>query len=80
VVSKLVKKKSFIHQVYTARNYLTHYDQALEAEAPKGLDVYPLTVQLQALVEMCLLLELGFDCAEVDGFFERVGRYREAHA
>jgi hypothetical protein len=80
VVSKLVKKKSFIHQVYTARNYLTHYDQALEAEAPKGLDLYPLTVQLQALVEMCLFLELGFDCAEVDGFFERVGRYREAHA
>lgn len=68
VVGKLVKKnKSFIHQVYTARNYLTHYDQALEAEAPKGLDLYPLTIRLQALVEMCLLLELGFDCTEIDG-------------
>jgi hypothetical protein len=80
IVGKLVKKKRFIHQVHTARNYLTHYDPALEAEAPKGLDLYPLRVQLQALVEMCLLLELGFDCQEIDAFFERVGRYREAHA
>jgi hypothetical protein len=63
--------------VLTARNYLTHYDPSLEKKARTGLDLYPLTVQLQTLVEMCLLLELGFDCNEVDGLFERVNRYRE---
>jgi hypothetical protein len=79
VATKLVgKRKGFIQRVGIARNYLTHYDEALEEEAPKGLDLYPLTIQLQALVELCLLLELGFDCGEIDSFFERVGRYREA--
>jgi hypothetical protein len=79
VVKKLVdKKSSFVHRVGTARNYLTHYSPDLAEEAPTGLDLYPLTVQLQALVEMCVLLELGFDCDEIDRFFERAARYREA--
>lgn len=47
----------------------------MEAQAAQGVDLYPLTVQLQALVEMCLLLELGFDCEEIDSFFERARRY-----
>jgi hypothetical protein len=77
VVGKLLNEKTFVHDVLTARNYLTHYDPSLEEKAPTGLDLYPLTVQLQTLVEICLLLELGFDCKEVDGLFERVNRYRE---
>jgi hypothetical protein len=77
VVGKLLKKKKFIDHVLTARNYLTHYDPSLERKARTGLDLYPLTVQLQTLVEMCLLLELGFACEEVDRLFERVNRYRE---
>jgi hypothetical protein len=81
VVQKLIEKKStFVHRVTTARNYLTHYDPELAGEAPKGVDLYPLTVQLQALVEMCLLLELGFECEEIDHRFERVRRYEEANA
>lgn len=78
VVDKLVRRRSFGHRLAAARNYLTHYDPALEGQAARGLDLYPLTVQLQALVEMCLLLELGFDCNEIDGFFERARRYEEA--
>ena len=77
VVTKLLNKKTFVHEVLNARNYLTHYDPSLEEKARRGMDLYPLTVQLQTLVEMCLLLELGFTCAEVDGLFERVNRYRE---
>jgi hypothetical protein len=80
VVEKLVKKKRFIHRVHNARNYLTHYDSSLEDKAQRGMNLYPLTVQLQALVEMCLLLELGFNCEEVNAFFDRVERYREANA
>lgn len=41
----------------------------------KGPALAPLNVQLQALVEMCLLLELGFACSEIDAVFERVRRY-----
>lgn len=78
VVDKLVRVRSFTHRVRDARNYLTHYDPALEARAARGIDLYPLTVQLQALIEMCLLLELGFDCDQIDGFFARARRYEEA--
>ena len=79
VVDKLVRRRSFGYRLSAARNYLTHYDPSLEAQAAHGVDLYPLTVQLQALVEMCLLLELGFDCEEIDGFFERARRYEEAN-
>jgi len=79
VVMRLIdKKRAFVHRVGTARNYFTHYNPELADEAPKGLDLYPLAMQLQALIEMCLLLELGFDCDEIDGLFSRVGRYEEA--
>ena len=77
VANKLVRRGSFGHRVRVARNYLTHYAPALEAQAARG-DLYPLTAQLQALIEMCLLLELGFDCGEVDSFFERARRYEHA--
>jgi hypothetical protein len=77
ITEKIVTQKSFAHRVRVARNYLTHFDPSLEQQAPKGLALYPLTVQLQALVEMCLLLEIGFDSQEIDVFFGRVGRYRE---
>jgi hypothetical protein len=78
VTNELIPRRSFAHRVRVARNYLTHYDVALEAEAARGLDLYPLTVQLQALIEMCLLLELGFDCNEIDRFFKRARRYEAA--
>jgi hypothetical protein len=79
VLSKLIpNKKDFIHRTHTARNYLTHYDEQLQANAPQGSDLYPLVVRLRTLTEMCILLELGFDCLELDRIFERVGRYREA--
>jgi hypothetical protein len=64
--------------VRVARNYLTHYDPLLKTQAPEGAALYPLTVQLQALVELCLLLELGFGCDEIDRFFVRARRYEEA--
>jgi len=79
VVTKLVKKRTFIHRVREGRNYLTHFDPSLEQTAPMGSDLYRLTVQLQALVEMSVLLELGFACEEIDAFFDRVGRYGHPH-
>lgn len=68
-------KSSFVPKVVTARNYQTHYDRSLEKQAVKGSSLGPLKVQLQALVEMCLLLELGFECSEIDAIFDRVRRY-----
>jgi hypothetical protein len=68
-------KSSFVPKVVTARNYQTHYDLSLEKQAVTGSALGPLNVQLQALVEMCLLLELGFECSEIDAIFDRVRRF-----
>jgi len=77
ITDKIIDRPSFVHRVRVARNYLTHFDPSLENQATKGIALYPLAVQLQALVEMCLLLEIGFEREEIDAFFTRVGRYRE---
>lgn len=59
------------------RNYYTHYDESLQGRAPQGIKLLPLTAQLRALVEMCLLLEIGFSASEIDALFERSERYRD---
>jgi len=72
------KKKSFIRKVASTRNYETHLDPSIQAEAARGARLLTLVKQLRPLVEMTLLLEIGFTCDEVAQLFEREGhRYRE---
>lgn len=70
-------KKAFNTRVRKARNYLTHLDPKSERAAPKGMELYPLTIQLRTLLELQLLSELGFACGEVDAAFERAQRFEE---
>jgi hypothetical protein len=69
-------KKSFISKVVTTRNYLTHYDPRLKGEAATGEKLYKLTQQVKALIEMCLLTELGFSPDNVREIFARNTWYR----
>lgn len=50
---------SFAGRVVDTRNYLTHYNQSLEAGAAQGKDLYDLSEQLELLLELCFLRELG---------------------
>jgi ApeA N-terminal domain 1 len=78
VTAKLISEpESFIDHVVKGRNYYTHYDESLQGRAPQGIKLLPLTAQLRALTEMCLLLEIGFSPSEIDAIFERSERYRE---
>lgn len=70
-------RKSFIESVVTTRNYLTHYDVSLEHRAATDVALYRLTLQLRAIIETCLLRELGFECDEIDEILQRVRRYEE---
>jgi len=67
----------FIKIFKDSRNYYTHYNPNKEKKAAKGVALYLLTVQLQAVLEMCLLRELGFGARDTDEIFDRVGRYDE---
>ena len=76
--SKIASKaRVFLEAAVTGRNYLTHYDPTLEARAPKGIELLPLSAQVGALLEMCFLREIGFTCEEIDAIFTRVRRYEE---
>ena len=78
VTTKLVSDPElFLDQVVKGRNYYTHYDESLHGRAPQEIKLLPLTAQLRAFIEMCLLIEIGFTSAEIDGIFERSDRYRD---
>ncbi len=67
-------RKSFIWRVVATRNFEIHLDPDKEAEAAKGAALVALIHQLRGLVEMTLLLEMGFTCDEIAAIFERLDR------
>jgi len=68
---------AFSDAVKWTRNYYTHYNPKLEKKAATGAALLLLTIQLQAIIEMSLLRELGFTRRAIDQIMGRVGRYRE---
>jgi hypothetical protein len=68
---------TFIQRFKNTRNYYTHYNPRLESTAARGAELYLLFVQVQAILEMSLLRELGFGCRAIDLLLDRTSRYRE---
>lgn len=68
---------TFIEGFKTARNYYTHYNPKLEMKAARGAALFLLFIQLQAIIEMSLLRELGFGCRSIDAILERARRYAQ---
>lgn len=67
----------FIEAFTIARNYYTHYNPKLESKAARGAALFLLFIQVQAIIEMSLLRELGFGCRSIDAILERVQRYAQ---
>jgi len=63
--------KAFVHKVWATRNYFTHFDKKLKAEAAEGEELYHITQKLKILLEACLLAELGFSLNEIENLFSR---------
>lgn len=55
------QKSALVGRVVDARNYYTHYDPNLEKASADGADLLLLCYRMEALFELCLLKELGFD-------------------
>lgn len=66
---------AFVVNFKDARNYYTHYDPDLEDRAPRGAALFLLTFQLQTVLEMSLLRQLGFPCRTIEGILERGRRF-----
>lgn len=65
------RRKGFIHKVWATRNYLTHHDKELENQAARDGDLYQLIRKLKALLEICLLNEIGFADDHVQALLQR---------
>lgn len=68
---------TFVSAFLDSRNYYTHYETRLEGRAAKGIQLYLLTVQLRAIIEMSLLRELGFPARAINEILERSQRFAE---
>jgi ApeA N-terminal domain 1 len=68
--------ESFGKKLHVTRNYLTHWNPDLEAEAAKGVALVRVTMALKVILEALLLLELGFDCEAVAALLNRNERYK----
>jgi hypothetical protein len=62
IISSIVKSPDiFVWDVKNTRDYLTHYDEKIVRKAKKGQDLYWLVQKMRALVEICLLSEIGIE-------------------
>jgi ApeA N-terminal domain 1/Apea-like HEPN len=77
VGSSPTDRHSFIEAVKIARNYYTHYNPKLETKVARGAALLVLLLELQALLEMALLREMGLPARSIDEILRRVRRYEE---
>jgi len=69
--SRLDDIEHFTEKVRVTRNYLTHWSEHLRQRAASGATLIALTTLLRCILEALILLELGFDSAEVDALLAR---------
>jgi hypothetical protein len=70
----------FAHDVVATRNYFTHWDPEGEGAAAAGAALIALTNRLQVMLQVLLMLELGFPierCAELVARTRRIRWMRE---
>ncbi len=69
-------KDAFIEQVVTTRNYFTHYDKKESKKVARNEKLYWITRKLRAIIEICLLLELGLSPEIISNLLKRNQEYR----
>jgi hypothetical protein len=75
IVSRFVPDtKAFANKIRHTRNYHTHYDRELrdKGKVAFGNDLFELTFQMRALVEICILDDLGIYGLPVEQIVTRV--------
>jgi len=66
VAQRIPKRDDFVNKVVTTRNYLAHYNHSLEESALRGGELHSLVANLEFLIRLCLLREVGFADSEID--------------
>jgi len=66
------ERKSLVGKIVDTRNYLTHYNEDLKANAVSGFNLIELNKKLEGLLELLLLNELEFSKEEIDNIFKEI--------
>jgi hypothetical protein len=64
------ERSKLIRSIVDTRNYLTHYDNSLEAAAATGVALWLLCLKMEAVFQLHLLQVLGFTEAEIGSVLE----------
>ena len=54
-------KRNFIKRIVNTRNYLTHHDEQLKADAASGSELHNLNIKLRSLLTAILMFEIGIE-------------------
>jgi hypothetical protein len=77
VIGVLIKDvNTFIENIESTRNFLTHYDKSLEDKKKDGHELYILTEQMKFLLEMCFLSEIGMTEGKIKQLVTRNHKYQ----
>jgi hypothetical protein len=66
ISAKLGDKNAFVGITVDTRNYWTHFDDSLKANAATGVGLYKLVIKLRILLQTCLLEEIEFDTNDIE--------------
>jgi len=71
-------RTQFANWVRHTRNYFTHFDEELRTKRKiaEGEDLLRLTCQMQALIEICVLKDLGIQGAPIKRIIHRTNSYQ----
>lgn len=64
------QREQITKDIKNTRNYLTHYDESLEAKAVHGIDLYYLCLKMEAILQLHFLDVLGFSIDEIKSIFD----------
>lgn len=69
--------EELIKQIVNTRNYLTHYNQSLKKKAVQGGDLWYLIQKMEAILQLHLLKQLGFDDLEISHVLDKTHRLKD---
>jgi hypothetical protein len=66
-------KSSLARKISLTRNYLTHYNEELSADAATGEELYYLCLKMEAIFELHFLTRIGFSDTQINRLLDGIG-------
>lgn len=70
-------RNKLIRNIVDTRNYLTHYSNESKSKALQGVSLYVLCEQLEGIIQLHLLSQLGFSETEIEGILKSNDQLRQ---